>query len=185
MNGSRAATTRRPRATPFPPAIIGTHFSLSPDLFANPFALPTQDTSQGGPARTLGVYWTHILSPSKVNELRFSAQQINFTFGPLPSTASSPLEAVPNITISGLDGYDLRRSQSEFPAGPRSQYLRISGRVLVDGWKPQLQDGCRPDSPRSHRHSSFQLHRDGDICRRRGLFRDRPYKMHGARQFRG
>lgn len=83
---------------------IGSHNSLTPDLFANPGALPTQDTLQGGPARGLGIYWTHVLSPTKVNEARFTAQQINFTFGPLASTSASPLEADPNITINGLGG---------------------------------------------------------------------------------
>jgi len=96
---------------------IGSHNSLTPDLFANPDALPTQDTSQGGPSRTLGVFWTHVVSPSKVNELRFTAQQIAFTFAPLPSTASSPLEADPNITIPGLDGTTFGGLNSTFPQG--------------------------------------------------------------------
>ncbi len=96
---------------------IGSHSSLSPDLFGNPGALPTQDTLQGGPARTLGVYWTHILSPAKVNELRFTAQQISFTFSPLPSTASSPLEADPNISITGLTGTTFGGLNPEFPQG--------------------------------------------------------------------
>jgi Carboxypeptidase regulatory-like domain/TonB-dependent Receptor Plug Domain len=81
---------------------IGARSSLSPDFFANPNALPTQDTFQGGPVRNFGILWTHVVSPTKVNELRFSAQQIDFTFGALPSTASSPLAATPNITIAGL-----------------------------------------------------------------------------------
>ncbi len=96
---------------------IGSHDSLNPDFFANPDALPTQDTSQGGPARTLGLYWTHVISPTKVNELRFTAQQINFTFSPLPSTSSSPLEADPNITISDLTGTTFGGLNPEFPQG--------------------------------------------------------------------
>ncbi len=96
---------------------IGSHSSLNPDLFANPAALPTQDTSQGGPSRTLGVYWTHLLSPTKVNEFRFTAQQINFSFTPLPSTTSSPLEAFPNITIPGLTGTTFGGLNPNFPQG--------------------------------------------------------------------
>ena len=96
---------------------IGAHSSLSPDLFANSGALPTQDTFQGGPARTLGVYWTHVLSPTKVNELRFTAQQINFSFSPLPSTSSNPLQGDPNITISGLDGTTFGGLDPTFPQG--------------------------------------------------------------------
>jgi outer membrane receptor protein involved in Fe transport len=96
---------------------LGSHSSLSPDLFANPTALPTQDTSQGGPAHNLGVYWTHVLTPTTVNEVRFTAQQINFTFSPLASTASSPLEADPNLTISGLTGTTFGGLNTGFPQG--------------------------------------------------------------------
>lgn len=95
---------------------IGTNFNLSPDLNStNP--LPTQDIFVGGPARSLGAYWTHMLSPTKVNELRFTAQTISLTFGPLPSTSSSPLEADPNITITGLTGTTFGGLNSEFPQG--------------------------------------------------------------------
>ncbi len=96
---------------------IGSHSSLSPDLFANPGALPTQDTSQGGPSRSLGVYWTHLLSPTKVNEVRFTAQQIDFSFTPLPSTTTSPVEAYPNITIPGLTGTTFGGLNPNFPQG--------------------------------------------------------------------
>lgn len=96
---------------------IGSHDSLSPDLFANPDALPTQDTFQGGPSRTLGVYWTHVLSPTKINELRFTAQQIDFTFSPLPSTSSSTLESDPNITITDLTGTTFGGLNPTFPQG--------------------------------------------------------------------
>lgn len=96
---------------------LGSHDSLSPDLFANPFALPTQDTQQGGPSRTLGVYWTHVLSPTKVNELRFTAQQIAFTFSPLPSTLSSPVANDPNLTITGLTGTTFGGLNTTFPQG--------------------------------------------------------------------
>jgi len=95
---------------------IGTNYSVSPDLTSlNP--LPTQDIFEGGPARTLGVYWTHVLSPTKVNELRFTAQQISFSFSPLPSTSSSPLEADPNITITGLTGTTFGGLNPTFPQG--------------------------------------------------------------------
>jgi len=96
---------------------IGSHNSLNPDLFANSGALPTQDTSQGGPANNLGLFWTHVISPTKINELRFTFQQIDFTFSPLPSTSSSPLEADPNITISGLTGTTFGSLNPDFPQG--------------------------------------------------------------------
>ena len=96
---------------------IGANQTLTPDLFANPSALPTQDTFQGGPSRNLGFFWTHVLSPSKVNEARFTFQQINFTFGPLASTSSSALYSLPNITVAGIAGVTFGGLDSGFPQG--------------------------------------------------------------------
>lgn len=96
---------------------IGTHNSLTPDLFANGSALSTQDTQQGGPARNFGAFWTHIISPSKVNELRFTAQQINFAFSPLDSTTSNALYKLPSISIPGFSGTTFGGLSSTFPQG--------------------------------------------------------------------
>lgn len=96
---------------------IGAQQTLTPDLFANPNALPTQDTSQGGPSRNLGFFWTHVLSPNKVNEARFTFQQINFSFSPLAATASSPLYALPNLTIAGISGVSFGGLAATFPQG--------------------------------------------------------------------
>ncbi len=96
---------------------IGTQQSLTPDLFANPASLPTQDTYQGGPARNLGAFWTHVISPTKVNEARFTFQQIDFQFGLLPSTTGSSVFSVPNLTISGLSGLTFGGPNSSFPQG--------------------------------------------------------------------
>jgi len=97
---------------------IGAHNSLSPDLFANPTALPTQDTYQGGPSTNLGLYWTHVFSPTKVNELRFTAQNISFLFGALPATSSNPLYNMPTVQIPGLDEDGLLfGGLSNFPQG--------------------------------------------------------------------
>ena len=96
---------------------IGANQTLTPDLFANGSALPTQDTFQGGPSRNLGFFWTHVLSPSKVNEARFTFQQIDFTFGPLASTSSNPLYALPNISIAGITGVSFGGLSSTFPQG--------------------------------------------------------------------
>lgn len=83
---------------------IGTFATLTPDFFANGGAFPTQDTFQGGPARNLGVFWTHVASPTKVNELRFTAQTINFSFGLLGPTAAFSASNPSNIAINGLSG---------------------------------------------------------------------------------
>jgi hypothetical protein len=75
----------------FAARFIGSQNSLTPDLFANPNSLASQDTFQGGPARNLGAFWTHVFGPTKVNEVRFTDQTINFTFGLLGSTVTGPL----------------------------------------------------------------------------------------------
>jgi hypothetical protein len=92
--------------------------SSSPDLFANPGALPYADTQQSGPARILGVMWAHSFNPTILNEMRFSAQQINFTFGPTAATEANPMAHLPTLSMDGtLDfnwgGYE----QSSFPQG--------------------------------------------------------------------
>jgi hypothetical protein len=96
---------------------IGSHNSLTPDLFANPNALPTTDTEQGGPSRNFGLYFTHVFTPTMLNELRFTYQQIAFTFAPLPSTTSNPLYALPNITIAGFSGVSFGGLTATFPQG--------------------------------------------------------------------
>jgi len=96
---------------------IGTHDSLTPDLFANASALPTQDTFQGGPANNFGLFYTHIFSPTQLNELRFTYQHIDFTFSPLSSTTSSPLYALPNISIAEFSGVSFGGLSSTFPQG--------------------------------------------------------------------
>jgi carboxypeptidase family protein/TonB-dependent receptor-like protein len=93
--------------------------SSSPDLFANPNALPYADTQQSGPSRIFGLMWAHTFSPTVLNELRFSAQQIDFTFGPTAATEANPMAHLPTLYLDSgtLDfnwgGYE----QGAFPQG--------------------------------------------------------------------
>jgi hypothetical protein len=93
--------------------------SSSPDLFANPNALPYADTQQSGPSRILGVMWSHTFSPTVLNELRFSAQQIDFTFGPTAATEANPMAHLPTISLaSGTLGFNWGGyEQATFPQG--------------------------------------------------------------------
>ncbi len=83
---------------------IATRSSLSPDLFANGAALPTADTQQGGPSRNFGAFWTHSFSPRVLNELRFSAQTIDFQFEPTAATLANPNAFLPGVTLGGSLG---------------------------------------------------------------------------------
>jgi outer membrane receptor protein involved in Fe transport len=75
-----------------------------PDLFANTTALPNEDTQQGGPSRLLGASWAHTFNPRTINEFRFSAQQIDFMFSPLPSTLAFPLANGPTVAFNDSFG---------------------------------------------------------------------------------
>jgi outer membrane receptor protein involved in Fe transport len=95
---------------------LGSYSSLTPDLFANSTALPGVDTRQSGPSRNLGVNWTHVVSERAVNELRFTAQQLNFGFDPVSATAASQFaENVPEILIAELTGSVLGGLAAGFP----------------------------------------------------------------------
>ncbi len=93
--------------------------SSSPDLFANPSALPYADTQQSGPSRILGAMWSHTFGPTVLNEFRFSAQHIDFTFGPTAATEANPMAHLPTISLASgtlnfnWGGYE----QATFPQG--------------------------------------------------------------------
>jgi hypothetical protein len=94
---------------------LASHSSLTPDLFANPNALPGVDTQQGGPSRSIGIFWTHVINNHTVNELRFTGQSINFGFDPTAKTLSSPFANLPDFEVSGLTGVDFGGIALGFP----------------------------------------------------------------------
>jgi hypothetical protein len=92
--------------------------SLSPDLFNNPAALPYADIEQSGPSRILGAMWSHTFSPTVLNELRFSAQQIDFTFGPTAATAANVMAHLPTINLQNELNFSWGGfSQASYPQG--------------------------------------------------------------------
>jgi hypothetical protein len=93
--------------------------SSSPDLFANPGSLPYTDTEQHGPSRILGVMWAHTFSPTVLNELRFSAQQIEFGFYPTAATSANPMAHLPTITLA--NSFDFFWGGFEQAAFPQSR----------------------------------------------------------------
>jgi hypothetical protein len=122
-----------------------TYTSLSPDLFANLTALPTQDTIQHGPARNLGVMWAHTFSSRVVNEFRFSAQTIAFHFDALPSTLANPNAHLPGITfansfgqgVTALGGFE----QATWPQGRQHQNYQFQDAVSIAKGKHNLKAG--------------------------------------------
>jgi outer membrane receptor protein involved in Fe transport len=94
---------------------LGSHNSLTPDLFANPFALPGVDTEQSGPSRSIGIFWTHVLSSRAVNELRFTGQTLDFGFDLTAATLRNPFANLPAFHVSGLDNVSFGGATTGFP----------------------------------------------------------------------
>jgi TonB-dependent receptor-like protein len=108
--------------------------SSSPDLFANPYALPYADTQQSGPSRIFGVMWAHTFNPTVLNELRFSAQQIDFTFGPTAATEANPMAHLPTIALTSgtLDFNWGGCEQASFPQGRGHKNFQFPGCRFLD-----------------------------------------------------
>ena len=121
-----------------------TFSSLSPDLFANSTALPSADTQQGGPARNVGVMWSHTFSAKVLNEIRFSAQTIDFSFSPLAATLANPIAFAPGVgpipslgdTVWG--GF----SQGTFPQGRGHKVFQLQDAVSVIAGRHSLKIGA-------------------------------------------
>lgn len=94
---------------------LASHSSLTPDLFANPNALPGVDTEQSGPSRSIGIFWTHVVNSRAVNELRFTGQSINFGFDPTAATLKNPFANLPDFQVGGLTGVDFGGIANGFP----------------------------------------------------------------------
>ena len=117
--------------------------SLTPDLFANPGALPSQDTLQGGPSRIFGTSWTHTFSPRVLNEFRFSGQQINFDFAPTAATAASPDANLPSYfffdsTAAFFGGF----GQGAFPQGRGHKVYQAQDAVSIVAGTHSLKFGA-------------------------------------------
>jgi len=90
--------------------------SLTPDLFANPFAQPGFDTFQGGPSELGQIGWTHIFTANLLNEFRVAETRINFLFAPTPETIANPLFTAPTLSFADGSIQDVGFN-SNFPQG--------------------------------------------------------------------
>lgn len=115
----------------FTARFIGAHSSLTPDLFANPGALPGTDTQQGGPSRNLGGYWTHIFNGRAVNEIRVTSEQFDFAFAPTAATNANPFSTLPDFSISGLTGSNFGGVITGFPQFRSHQIFQYQDAVSL------------------------------------------------------
>ena len=96
--------------------------SLSPDFGNNGTALIGFDTQVGGPTELGEGQWTHIFTPSLVNEFRVSEARLAFAFGPTAQTLANPLNSLPTITFSSLTGITTAGSATAPSLGPNQNF---------------------------------------------------------------
>ena len=118
----------------FTARFLAQHSFLTPDLFANPGALPGTDTFQGGPEHNLGAYWTHVFSNRVINEIRFTSQTFDINFSPTAATLANPFANLPDFTISDLPGTNLGGIITGFPQFRNDNVFQYQDAVsLIEG----------------------------------------------------
>ena len=104
--------------------------NFTPDLGLNSSGLPGFDGQVGGPTELAQGTWTHVLTPSLINEFRVSEVRLNLLFAPTPETLANPLSKSFNITLSGSGIATLGVSQN-IPQGRIQQLYQFQDTV---GW---------------------------------------------------
>jgi hypothetical protein len=96
-------------------SIIRDHWSLSPDNFANPSALPNFQTQQAGHSEIVRGQWVHTISSSLVNELRLSYTNNNLGFDLAPATVAGSSASLPFIQFGNDINFPSIGVDSRFP----------------------------------------------------------------------
>jgi hypothetical protein len=82
---------------------IRTSFATPYDFFNFPNNLPGFDSDKSGAWQNAGVTYTHIFSPSVLNEVRVSYGRMGLSF--LPRADNVPAASGPTISIAGIQGW--------------------------------------------------------------------------------
>jgi outer membrane receptor protein involved in Fe transport len=72
-----------------------------PYLALNISGLPGFDAEDSGPSELAMGSWTHVLSPTLVNEFRVGETRISFAFTGTPETLANPAAKLPTIVLAG------------------------------------------------------------------------------------
>lgn len=88
-----------------------------PDLGLNTSGLPGFDGEVGGYTDLGSGNWTHIFTPTLLNEFRVSETRIAYTFAPTPDALANPLAKTFNVNLSDIT------SSSYFPVLGMSQNI--------------------------------------------------------------
>lgn len=115
--------------------------SLTPDFFTNGSALPGFDTYQGGPGEVGQGGWTHVFSPSLLNEFRVAETRISFLFAPTAATIQNPLYTAYNLNFTDVNVPELGFNQN-FPQGRGEELYQFQDTVSWTHGRHTLRVGA-------------------------------------------
>jgi outer membrane receptor protein involved in Fe transport len=115
---------------------------LSPDWFNFASQLPGFDSYQGGPAEQGGGEYTHVFSPTMINEFRASVTRINFLFAPLPATVANPLYTAPVVNVANTGLPQLGPQSTSLPQGRGHDFYQFQDTVSKTFGRQTLRIGA-------------------------------------------
>ena len=86
---------------------IRNSFTTPYDLGNFPSQLPGYDTDQAGASHNAGITYSHVFTPTLVNEARLSYGRIGFSFLPRPESLANQQAQGPIVSISNLTGFGI------------------------------------------------------------------------------
>jgi outer membrane receptor protein involved in Fe transport len=145
----------------FTGSYIGDNFTLMPDNFTDPNALPGFQTQQGGPAQIARGQWLHTLSSKIVNEFRFSYTKIAFSYSLLPATAANPLSNIPWIEFGSDINFPSIGIDHRFPQGRSHKTYQVQESFSYASGRHALKGGV--DVTHIVVHDGLPLNQRGTI----------------------
>jgi outer membrane receptor protein involved in Fe transport len=112
-----------------------------PDLDLNTSGLPGFDGQVGGPTELASGNWTHVLTPSLLNELRASETRISFTFTATPQALANPVANVENINFTDVGIPVLGLSQN-IPQGTKEDAYQFQDTIAWTKGRHSIRAGA-------------------------------------------
>ena len=123
--------------------------ALTPDFFTNGSALPGFDSNQGGPSEVGQGTWTHIFTPTLLNEFRVAETRISFLFAPTAAAEANPLYTAPNLAFSAETGIPdttgvdyLGFNQASVPQGRKEEQYQAQDTISWTHGRHSLRMGA-------------------------------------------
>ncbi len=115
--------------------------NFNPDLALNPSNLPGFDAQVGGPTELATGTWTHLFTPTLLNELRGSETRIHFYFTALPSALANPVANVENINLLSSPGIPTLGLSQNIPQGTKEDTYQFQDTVSWTKGKHSVRAG--------------------------------------------